>query len=325
MGYARGRFGVEYQPHGNTETHRLRWFVGIVALLVLAAFTWYRLSHRAPAPAPKTSREEAARPSAAAPAPAETPAPRARREAASAAARPVAPAAVPTNAPVRAAVQPPPTKQTPQVLRFVDAVLATASTRSPKEQVLLQRLAEAERQGNVPLAIDSLRKLCDRPTMADIRDPLMRRLGDLNVAHLFSGRTTPWTVVVTVKRGDSLNRIAREHRSTPAVVAKLNPRVKWERLQPGDAVRVLDFPSAVLVIYKQLGYADLSLKNGQFFRRYVLSIAKAAPCSVYPISPESGATVHARFRELGIRASAPDRAELDLFLAPGSRITVAEQ
>lgn len=323
MGYARGRFGVEYQPHGNAETHRLRWFVGIVALFVLAAFTWYRLSHRTPAPKP--SREAAARPPAAAPAPAETPKPPARPETAPTTGKPLAPSAVLTNAPRRAAVQPPPTKQTPQVLRLVESWLATASTRSEKEQVLLQRLAEAERQGNVPLAIDSLRKLYDRPTMADIRDPLMRRLGDLNVAHLFSGRTTPWTVVVTVKRGDSLNRIAREHRSTPAVVAKLNPRVKWERLQPGDAVRVLDFPNAVLVIYKQLGYADLSLKNGQFFRRYVLSIAKSAPCSVYPISPESGATVHARFRELGIRASAPDRAELDLFLAPGSRITVAEQ
>ncbi len=323
MGYARGRFGVEYQPHGNTETHRLRWFVGIVTLLVLAAFTWYRLSHRTPAPKP--SREADARPSVVVPPPAETPTPRTRPETPPTTARPLAPSAVLTNAPRRTAVQPPPTKQTPQVQRFVDSLLATAPTRSAKEQVLLQRLAEAERQGNVPLAIDSLRKLYDRPTMADIRDPLMRRLGDLNVAHLFSGKTTPWTVVVTVKRGDSLNRIAREHRSTPAVVAKLNPRVKWERLQPGDTVRVLDFPNAVLVIYKQLGYADLSLKNGQFFRRYVLSIAKTAPCSVYPISPESGATVHARFRELGIRASAPDRAELDLFLAPGSRITVAEQ
>ena len=291
MGYARGRFGVEYQPHGNTETHRLRWFVGIVTLLVLAAFTWYRLSHRTSAPKPP--REAAARAPVAVTDPVGTPTPRA--------------------------------KQTPQVLRLVGSWLATASTRSEKEQVLLQRLAEAERQGNVPLAIDSLKKLYDRPTMADIRDPLMRRLGDLNVAHLFSGKTTPWTVVVTVKRGDSLNRIAREHRSTPAVVAKLNPRVKWERLQPGDAVRVLDFPNAVLVIYKQLGYADLSLKNGQFFRRYILSIAKSTPCSVYPISPESGATVHARFHELGIRASSPDRAELDLFLAPGSRITVAEQ
>ena len=219
MGYARGRFGVEYQPHGNTETHRLRWFVGIVTLLVLAAFTWYRLSHRTPAPKPP--READARAPVAVSDPVGTPTPRARPEAVTTA-KPPAPSAVLTNAPRRTAVRTPPTKQTPQVLRLVESWLATASTRSEKEQVLLQRLAEAERQGNVPLAIDSL-------------------------------------------------------------------------------------------------------KNGQFFRRYILSIAKSTPCSVYPISPESGATVHARFRELGIRASSPDRAELDLFLAPGSRITVAEQ
>jgi len=71
--------------------------------------------------------------------------------------------------------------------------------------------------------------------------------------------------------------------------------------------------------------SEAPLKRRRRARRYILSIAKSTPCSVYPISPESGATVHARFRELGIRASSPDRAELDLFLAPGSRITVAEQ
>lgn len=316
MGYARGRFGVEYHPRGDAETHRLRWFAGIVVLLVLAAFAWYRFTHRVRAP----KRE---RPAPRPPAAVRAKAPPATPPAVQTPARP-APAA--TNALRRAVAPPPPkTRQQPQVLRLVETWLATASTRTEKEQVLLQRLAEAERQCNVPLAIDAIRKLYERPTMADIRDPLMRRLGDLNVAHLFSDKTTPWTAVVEVKRGDSLNRIAREHRSTPAVVAKLNPRVRWERLKPGDAVRVLDFPNAVLVIYKQRGYADLSLKNGQFFRRYVLAIAPTTPCSVYPVAQEAGATVHARLRELGVRASAADRAELDLFLAPGSRITVAEQ
>lgn len=315
MGYARGRFGVEYHPrgpHGTAETHRLRWLAATVVLLVLAAFAWYRLSHRAGAPKPPRGRAAAP----AATVPLRPPAP----EAAAPEKPPTAPAA-----PRRTAAQPPPTRQSPQVMRLVEAWLATAPTRSEKEQVLLQRLAEAERQGNVPLAIDSIKKLYERPTMADIRDPLMRRLGDLNLAHLFSGKTTPWTVVVTAKRGDSLNRLAREHRATPAVVAKLNPRVKWDRLRPGDAVRVLDFPNAVLVVYKRRGYADLSLKNGQFFRRYALSVSPTAPCSVYPVAPESGATVHARLRALGAKATPADRAELDLFLAPGSRIAVAEQ
>lgn len=89
-------------------------------------------------------------------------------------------------------------------------------------------------------------------------------------------------------------------------------------------MRVLNFPSAVLVIYKQRGYADLSLKNGQFFRRYYLTIAKTAKSAVYPVASESGTTVHARFRELGVKVAPRDRAEMEMFLAPGSRITVAE-
>ena len=51
---------------------------------------------------------------------------------------------------------------------------------------------------------------------------------------------------------------------------------------------MLDFPSAALVVYGD-GTADLSLnKNGQFFRRYYLSVSKTAKSGVYPI--ESGAS-----------------------------------
>ena len=70
-----------------------------------------------------------------------------------------------------------------------------------------------------------------------------------------------------VRRGDSRDRIARENRTTPAAVAKLNPLVKWEKLRPGDTVTVFKFLSPILVVHKQLGYADLSLLNGEFFRR----------------------------------------------------------
>ncbi len=301
MAYVRGRFGVEYHPHGTSETHRLRWLMGLVALLVLATFTWYQFSHRKsqpvqPPPAP----------------PIQLPTPSVHVE---------PPAKQTVTATMASTAKPPP--KSPEA-RLVEKWLETAQTRPDKERVLLERLAEAERQQNIPVAIDTIRKLYDRPTMADLQDPLVRRLGDLNLKHLLSGAATPWTTVVTAKRGDSRDRIAREHRTTPAAVSKLNPKIKWERLRPGDTVRVLDFPNAVLVIYKQRGYADLSLKNGQIFRRYYLAIAKTAKNAVYPIASESGATVHGRFRELGIRMAPGDRAEIEMFLAPGSRITVAE-
>ncbi len=291
----------------------------VVVTLVLVAFTWYQFSRRKtkPAPVPPTPPVRIAEPT---PVKVEPPA----KEAVAVAA-PRKPLSE-TGSKSKPVAKPPAPKPVvvPPEARLVEKWLETAQTRPDKERVLLERLAEAERQKNVPVAIDTIKKLYDRPTMADLQDQLVRRLGDLNLQHLLSGATTPWTAIVTVKRGDSRDRIAREHRTTPAAVAKLNPRIKWERLQPGNAVRVLNFPNAVLVIYKQRGYADLSLKNGQFFRRYYLSIAKTAKSAVYPIAAESGATVHGRFRELGVKAAPRDRAEMEMFLAPGSRITVAE-
>ncbi len=278
----------------------------VVVVLVLVAFTWYQFSRRKtkptsiPPPPPLVQITEPP------PVKAAPPAKSSDKTTATASTRKPSP--------------PPPSPEA----RLVEKWLETAQTRPDKERVLLERLAEAERRKNVPVAIDTIKKLYDRPTMADLQDQLVRRLGDLNLQHLLSGATTPWTAIVTVKRGDSRDRIAREHRTTSTAVAKLNPRVKWEKIRPGDTVRVLNFPNAVLVIYKQRGYADLSLKNGQFFRRYYLSIAKTVKNAVYPIAAESGATVHARFRELGVKAAPRDRAEMEMFLAPGSRITVAE-
>ena len=311
MGYERGRFGVEYQPRRSAETHRLRALALGIVLIVLVVFTWYRVTHRRAAPPEPTETPSLVPPP---PAPRET-------------ARPAVPAptkkrATPESSAVAAPKSPPAAPRLSEAARRAAALAEASTARSEKERVLLQRWAEAERQGNVALAIDALRKLYERPTMADVRDTLMRRLGELNLRHLFSGQTTPWTVIVKAKRGDSRDRIAREHRSTPAVVARLNPDMKWERLRPGDAVRVLDFPSAVLVIDTQRGCADLSLKNGQFFRRYVVSAPKTTPAGVYPIAPETGATVHTRFKELGVKMTAADRAEIEMFLAPGSRITV---
>lgn len=327
MSYSRGKFGVEYHPQGGAETHRLRGLVCIVLALVTVAFIWYKIAKRRPGgdvpPEPRT-------PVVLKP-PTET-------------ARQNAPEAVPSNSTARTSssvstnmpavprpksLELPRPRPTPTVAPAVRPLVAqleeTREKRSLQDRILIDRYTVAERDENAALAIDAIKKLYNRPTMADLKDPLLRRLGDLNHALLFSGKSTPWTAVVTVRRGDGRERIAREHRTTPAAVAKLNPTVKWEKLKPGDTLRVLEYPNACLVIHKALGYADLSFKNDQFFRRYYLATAKSAACGVYAIAPEDGSTLHARFRELGVKISAPDRSELEMFLAPGSRITVTEQ
>lgn len=376
MAYTRGRFGVEYQPNGTSETHHLRWLVAVVALLVLVAFVAYRFTNRkknsefgirkSELPSGSvsyqvqnhtpvngslngTAREGTGgtkstpashnpRPRGQSPSPVNGSLNGAAREGVGSTKSTPASCPLPrgqspnrvndtigkdskNNSESRISTSEPTTN--PEAKR-VEKWLETAQTRPDKERVLLERLAEAERRKNVPVAIDTIKKLCDRPTMADLQDTLLRRLGDLNLQHLLSGVTTPWTAVVKVRRGDSRDRIARENRTTTAAITKLNPNIKWDKLQPGDSVRVLNFPNAVLVVYKQRGYADLSLKNGQFFRRYYLTISKSAKSAVYPVAAESGSTAHSRLRELGIKASPTDRVEIEMFLAPGSRITVAE-
>ncbi len=196
--------------------------------------------------------------------------------------------------------------------------------RPAAERVLLEKLAAAERQGDVMAAIDTIKRLCAQPAVADLHPRLWERLGQLNMQLLFSERSSPWTARVTVKRGDSRDRLARDNHTTSAVLDRLNPDTNWKSIRPGDVIRVLQNPRAVLVIHKRLGFADLSLK-GVFFHRYSFTGGARAAAGVYPVSREPGKTAHAYLRDLGVVFSQKDRTDLEMFLAPESSITVSDQ
>lgn len=319
MAFSRGKYGVEYH-RSETETHHLRGFVILALVLIGVSFASYRISRwwrSRNNVTPSMPTHVAVTP------------PRPPEPTTPPAAKPDTPPAVSSTStkPPQPVLPPPkPIPTVPPTVRpLVQELLESESARPQVDQILIRRYAEAERQGNVRNAIDTIKKLYDRPSMADQSDALKRRLGDLNLQMLLSGKATPWTKFVTVRRGDGQERIAREHRTTTAALIKLNPKLKWERLRPGDTVNVLDFPNAVLVIHKQSNTADLSLRNEKFFRRYDISISKTAACDIYPITPETGATLHARYRELGIKLATADRNELEMFLGPGARIAVTEQ
>ena len=174
------------------------------------------------------------------------------------------------------------------------------------------------------VAIDTIKRLCDRPAVADLHPRLWKRLGELNMQLLFSERSTHWTARVTVKRGDTRDRIARDNRTTGAALDRLNPNTNWKAIRPGDVIRVLQYPKSVLVIHKGLGFADLSLK-GRFFHRYPFSGGARATPGVYPINHETGKTAHAHLRDLGVNFSPQDRSDIEMFLGPESGITVSDQ
>ena len=195
--------------------------------------------------------------------------------------------------------------------------------RSAKERTLLLRLEDAERQRRFAIAVDTIEQLRSRPSMADIDDKLARRLGELNVKRLFSGEAVPWVVDVTVRRGQSIHRIAKEHGTTVAAVCRLNGLTPTSELKVGRHLRVLEFPRATFVVHKQTRHADLTL-NGKLFKRYYVSAGKNTVPGAYPITSAPNEGPRSRFAALGIRVAPTDMRELDMFLAPGSSLTVSE-
>ena len=311
MSYAKGRFGIEYTPRRRPDNKSggLRWLLVVIGLLLIGSFIVARLLLRQKPARIEVEDRTAPEPTIVSIPPAPVP------PAASA----PAPRTVATTPP-----RPPQPAPDPQATRDAVKLLDTVHQRPAAERVLLEKLAAAERQGEIVVAIDTIKRLCDRPAVADLHPRLWERLGQLNMQLLLSDRSSPWTARVTVKRGDSRDRLARDNRTTSAALDRLNPKTNWARIKPGDVVRVLQYPKAVLVVHKGLHFADLSLK-GAFFHRYPFTGQVRAPAGVYPVTREPGKTAHAYLRTLGVGFSPEDRADLEMFLAPESSITVSDQ
>ena len=211
----------------------------------------------------------------------------------------------------------------PAAVQDAAAWAQNSSSRSARERTLLQRLMDAERLGRLEIAVDTIEQLRARPSMADLDDKLARRLGALNVRRLFSGEATPWIAETTVRIGQTVHRIAREHGTTVAAVRRLNGLGPREEPAVGRKLRVLEFQKATFVVHKQTRHADLSL-NGKLFKRYYISVGKSTVAGAYPITAKSDEGPRSRFAALGIRVAPTDMSELDMFLAPGSVLTISE-
>ena len=309
MSFARGKYGVEYtRRRPDEKSGGLRWLLVLVGILLVFSFILTRLLSRQKPTRIDAEDRPASEPAAASAQPAPQPA---------------APAPTP-RARATATTTPRQSQSAPAPQPARNETKYNESQRPAAERVLLKKLEQAEREGNAIVAIDTIMRLCDRPAVADLHPLLWKRLGELNMQLLFSERSTHWTARVTVKRGDSRDRIARDNRTTSAALDRLNPNTNWKAIRPGDVIRVLQYPKAVLVIHKGFGFADLSLK-GRFFHRYPFSGGARATPGVYPINYETGKTAHAHLRDLGVNFSPQDRLDIEMFLGPESSITVSDQ
>jgi len=298
MALARGKFGIEYNPK-QMERNPIGfgWVFAVVALAALVSFTWTLVGRFR-----SGSREAEAKELTQA---GITPVVLAPEEPAVSAELPQ----VVTNA-----VPPPP--PLPTVVPPQETLLG----RPAKVRNLLMRLEEAEKTGDVEMAvstIETIRQLPGSPA-ADLDDKLARRLGELNTRRLFEIKSAQWVARVTVKRGDSASRIASEHGSTLASLARLNGG-NVDRVVLGRTLYVLEHPRFNLVIHRRQRTAELSL-NGKFFKRYDLRGEVKAKVGAY----ETSSRMKSFWSETGIQLKTNDRTELETLLPSGTSVIVSE-
>jgi hypothetical protein len=202
-----------------------------------------------------------------------------------------------------------------------EKIEASGTAKRPtKVTNLLMRLETAEKNRDSAMAIETIEQLRALPgnPAADLDDSLARRLGALNMNRLFGAAKSPWVAEVVVKRGDTASRIAYEHGSTLASLAKLNGG-NVDKVIIGKKLKVMDHPRFSLVVHRLTKTADLSL-NAKFFKRYYLRSEVKGDVGAYEV-PDRVRTV---LTEKGIDFDPGDRSELEMLMPKASTIIIAE-
>ncbi len=283
MAFARTKFGIEYNPNPLKESEAFPWAaaIGIALVLCLAVYTAVRIKRAfAGEGIEGTGNQELG---------------------ASCAKATEDKTEVETGNGESLTPKPETREPRPETLNL-------HSSRPARVRLLLDKLAKAEEMRDTEMAIDTIEQIRAMPgaPAADLDDKLARRLGTLNLRKLFRNKSREWTKEITIKRGDTLERISREHGATAASTIKLNDGIT--KVKPGDKILVMHLPRFNLVMHSAAKYADLFFQ-GKFFKRYYLREQGTG-------NGEQGTALDA--------FSDSDRAELEMLLPPSATILQSE-
>ena len=132
------------------------------------------------------------------------------------------------------------------ILRFL---LGAHGTPAPSQAPVTGPAAEAasfEAQGKLLAAKAAYQKLVsDYPNSKDVIQ-WQHKAEQLNIELLFSPVITPKSIEYVVKPGDSLDRIARDHKTTVELIQKANS-ISADRIYPGMKLKVWNAPFTILV------------------------------------------------------------------------------
>lgn len=126
------------------------------------------------------------------------------------------------------------------------------------------RLNQAKKlvaSGELPRARDIIVKGLLEEPISPVTRPMRDLLGEINTQLFFSKEPTPRKTEYSVRRGDSLSRIARQLRSTTDAIMRTND-LQTTRIHPGDKLLVpkldftitIDLPRERIVVHDSHGF-----------------------------------------------------------------------
>ncbi len=98
-----------------------------------------------------------------------------------------------------------------------------------------------------------------------------KKAEDINIKLLFSPTLTPKSILYKIRPGDTINKIAREHKTTSELIMK-NNNINDALIIPGRAIKIWNAPFSILVNKSQ---NILMLKSDEeIFKTYIVSTGK---------------------------------------------------
>jgi lipoprotein-anchoring transpeptidase ErfK/SrfK len=155
-----------------------------------------------------------------------------------------------------------------------ESVASPARPAHPESGVvqLLSTAKVLEEQGDLVGARTKYTEILRETQNDAIRRNVELLLGKINVELIMTPRAMPEKVDYIVKKGDSLDKIAKKFGTTKELIEKSNNIAKPDLIKAGDYLRVLNGKFAIAV---SKGRNDLLVTmNDSFFKRYAVGTGK---------------------------------------------------
>lgn len=149
-------------------------------------------------------------------------------------------------------------------------------------RILINQARQLETKGRLLDAKLLYEKLVDDfPESPDVAY-WQKKAEDMNIKLLFSPVVTPKSVLYKIRPADTINKIAREHKTTPELIMKSN-NINDPLIIPGRSIKIWNAPFSVLVNKSQ---NILMLKSDEeIFKTYIVSTGKnnSTPAGTFKI------------------------------------------